>query len=417
MVSDIVLVSDIYIPFYTAFLEVAHFFYTIFIINIFCYTNTNKIKWVTSLVSSLSLRLNIFSALRDFVRAAASYDNGFFSYLIFKYINNKLQKYVIINLFTSYLYPYIYYFFSIFNIDKSNSLIDRIDNGLSSLFIKIKKDMSFSNFLFFSSLAQLRLRYTNIFFFLAFFTYMYLSDINIIYLYIAFFFFSIASSIELINLIEKWINYNEFEDNYPFIYKIVKIFLFVLLFMDILILIFLGQKIWMLLKVYILNKLKDLKLNLDYLRLKNNNTNKPGPNKPSHFFPLSSNKKEDKKKAHELKQELLEVQKNFVNKSSNKFNVNSSLSQNRNWTNTIELPETSEFTVENQIKNLDHEFKQYDNQEKTFKTIVVNISKKKEKFYPDESRVLFNEYVKLVNILKKNLKSTKKELRKYKNKK
>jgi hypothetical protein len=64
--------------------------------------------------------------------------------------------------------------------------------------------------------------------------------------------------------------------------------------------------------------------------------------------------------------------------------------------------------------NVKSEFKAYDKQENKFKKIVVDINKEKENFFPNESRFLFNEYVSVIKILKKNLKSVEKVLSKKK---
>jgi hypothetical protein len=42
---------------------------------------------------------------------------------------------------------------------------------------------------------------------------------------------------------------------------------------------------------------------------------------------------------------------------------------------------------------------------KKFKKILVDISKNKEKFFPQESKALFKEYVEIVSILRDNVKS------------
>jgi len=81
------------------------------------------------------------------------------------------------------------------------------------------------------------------------------------------------------------------------------------------------------------------------------------------------------------------------------------------WTNTIEIPKVSEFTVESQLQNIDYEYEAYHNQEKKLKKIVLDINKNKENFYPKESKSLFKEYVEVVKILKINLKEIKKELK------
>jgi hypothetical protein len=91
-----------------------------------------------------------------------------------------------------------------------------------------------------------------------------------------------------------------------------------------------------------------------------------------------------------------------------------SIKDTRNWTNTIEIPKRSDFTVESQIQNINYEYEAYNNQEKKFKKIVIDIDKNKENFFPKESKSLFKEYVEVVKILKINLKDIKKDLKKRK---
>ena len=161
-----------------------------------------------------------------------------------------------------------------------------------------------------------------------------------------------------------------------------------------------------------MNKLKDWKLNIDYEIRKGNKS----PKKPEIFNFFSSKKKKNRKiteTAFNLKERILEIQNNketMADFSHNSENI--SLSKTRNWTNRIEIPKVSDFTVESQKQNIDYEYKAYLNQEKKFKKIVLDINSNKENFYPNESKSLFNEYVKVIKVLKTNLKDIKKELKK-----
>jgi hypothetical protein len=78
------------------------------------------------------------------------------------------------------------------------------------------------------------------------------------------------------------------------------------------------------------------------------------------------------------------------------------------------LGDKPKFTVKEQLNNVKSEFKAYDNQERKFKKIVIDINKKKENFFSDESRFLFKEYISVIKLLKKNLKSVEKKLLKEK---
>jgi hypothetical protein len=161
------------------------------------------------------------------------------------------------------------------------------------------------------------------------------------------------------------------------------------------------------------NKLKDFKLSLDYKWFKNNG-NKPNKPKETIFFDLN-NKKENKKRASSLKEKIFDAQKRNLDKGSPSTTFKQeSFSEKRNITKSINIGNKPEFSISEQIKNVESEFKAYDNQEKKFKKIVVDINKEKEKFFPDESQSLFNEYVSVIKILKKNLKSVEKTLSKNK---
>jgi len=237
--------------------------------------------------------------------------------------------------------------------------------------------------------------------------------IDLIYLNLSLLFFSIGFMINLVRLIEKWIYFYELKINYPLIFNIVKYILFGLLFFNIIIIVIIGLKL--LFKGNIINKLKDWKLNIDYEMRKGNKW----PKKPEILNIFSSKKKREKRKivetAFNLKERIIEIQKNkdsivnpeFIDKSQN-----ISLSKTRNWTNKIEIPKVSDFTLESQIKNIESEYQAYFNQEKKFKKIVLDINNNKENFYPNESKSLFNEYVKVIKILKSNLKDIRKELKK-----
>jgi hypothetical protein len=84
----------------------------------------------------------------------------------------------------------------------------------------------------------------------------------------------------------------------------------------------------------------------------------------------------------------------------------------RSWEETTDTGKLPNFSKKEQLKNVQKEFKAYDNQSIKFKKIVVDINKGKEKFFPNESESLFNEYIDVIEILKKNLNSIKEELKK-----
>jgi hypothetical protein len=220
-------------------------------------------------------------------------------------------------------------------------------------------------------------------------------------------FFFMGFFIKLIDWTVKWLNFKLFKIKYPFIHIIIKYLLFIILLFDFFFIVILVQKIWILLKGYIFNKLKDWKFNINYKLKKGNKS----PKTPVDYFFFLKKKKEEKKEASVLKEKILKVQEN------NKININTkkfSLSEKRNFKSTIEIPKASEFNLEKQIKNIDSEYKLYDDQEKKFKKIVIDITNNKEKFYPNNSKSLFENYVDVVKILKKDLEETRRELKRKK---
>ena len=297
-------------------------------------------------------------------------------------------------------YEDISFIVNIFNKDGDGPCFNKIDSILSLLILKLIKSTKNINCLipFSFSFLFLLLYMTQAF--------------DLIYLNLSLLFFSIGFIIKLVHFIEKWIYFYEFKNNYPLSHKIIKYLLFGILLFNIILIIILGHKILISFKGNIMNKLKDWKLNIDYEIRKGNKS----PKKPEIFNFFSSKKKKNRKiteTAFNLKERILEIQNNketMADFSHNSENI--SLSKTRNWTNRIEIPKVSDFTVESQKQNIDYEYKAYLNQEKKFKKIVLDINSNKENFYPNESKSLFNEYVKVIKVLKTNLKDIKKELKK-----
>ena len=235
------------------------------------------------------------------------------------------------------------------------------------------------------------------------------------------FIFLIGVLIKLIKITEIWISNDQFKQDFPVLHNIIKYILFSLLSINFIILIIIGQKLLIMIITYlkkfflnmnIMNKLRDLKLSLDYKRVKGNNPKNP----EVQFFSDLKNKRKNKKKASYLKEKILNIQqKRNLNKNSTDTTFKqTSFSERRGWKETINLGDKPKFTVKEQLNNVKSEFKAYDNQERKFKKIVIDINKKKENFFADESRFLFKEYISVIKLLKKNLKSVEKRLLKEK---
>lgn len=235
---------------------------------------------------------------------------------------------------------------------------------------------------------------------------------NIFFLDLCYIFILTGIFIILIIITQNWIdNINKRE--YYLFNSIVKYIFIILLFFIALILIVVSFKFILsfitLLKSNIINKLNDLKLSLDYRLSKLNNK----PKKPEfNFYSYYKERKKSKKKALALKEKLLQIKHNqYTINSSNPSSLDS-LSTKRNWKGKITIENTPTFSSSDQLKNIKYEFEAYNNQEKKFKKIVVDINKERENFYANESESLFNSYVDVVKILKRNLKEIEKNLKK-----
>lgn len=251
---------------------------------------------------------------------------------------------------------------------------------------------------------------------LLYYIYVFTISQDIVEIYLSSFLFLTGVLIKLIKITNYWVNNNELKKDFPVFHSIIEYTLFVLLIINLLVLIIVGQKLLIMIITYlkklflnmdIKNKLKDLKLSLDYKWVKNK-SNQP---KDGNFIFDLQNKKKNKKRASFLREKILDSQnrkKDFPNTTFKQ----ESFSKRRNWNQSINIEDNPKFTIREQLDNVKSEFKAYDNQENKFKKIVVDINKEKENFFPNESRFLFNEYVSVIKILKKNLKSVEKVLSK-----
>nr|YP_010043381.1 hypothetical protein J6781_mgp07 [Cladobotryum mycophilum]QPD06675.1 hypothetical protein [Cladobotryum mycophilum] len=320
--------------------------------------------------------------------------------LVLTIIRNIFNKYIIIYMFNDNISSYLIFFMVNLKRSETNFFTKKIAFALDLLIEKIYDDVKNIN--------------SWIFFIIGCYIYFFLGDYNIICTYLYKFSFLIGTLIKIIIINKKFLEYYEFKHNFPLIYNIIKCFLLGLLFFNLCLLVVIGQKIWIfiinylknfVLKINILDKIKDLKLSLDYKRFKGPQNPKDPQNSKISFFFNKKKSKENKKTAFELKEKILKVQSNLNDNNLDVKPIQTSFNKKRNWNETIDIKEVPTFSVSDQLKNAQYEFKAYDNQDKKFKTIVINIGKGKENFYPDESRTLFNEYISVIKILKDNLKS------------
>jgi len=346
--------------------------------------------------------------------------------LVFTFIrNNIFNKYIILYMFNDNISSYLNFFLVNLKKSETNNLLAPSEEqpGASS---SSRKKIVFALDLLIERIYD-DVKHINpwIFFIIGLNIYLFLGNYNIIYIYFYKFSFLIGTSIKLIIINKKFIEYDKLKHNFPLIYNIIKWFLLGLLFFNLCLLVVIGQKIWILtinylknfvssglLKINIIDKLKDWKLDLEYKRFKGPQNPKDPKNSTISFFFNKKKSKENKKTAFELKEKILEVQSNLNENNLDLKPIQTSFNKKRNWKETIDIKEVPSFSVSDQLKRAQDEFKAYDNQDKKFKNIVINIGKEKENFFPNESRTLFNEYISVIKILKDNLKSVEKNLKK-----
>jgi hypothetical protein len=235
-------------------------------------------------------------------------------------------------------------------------------------------------------------------------------------------FFEIIILKNLIEIINYYIQDTyilKFKDNNFNIYLLLKYVLFILICINIYILISdLGKFIEILVNciatiIYSLVKIKNFNffnsLSKKFLSIKDNNKSPKGPN-DSNFFPFDSTKKkvhkDISKKASEMKEKILNIQ-NLPR--TNDVTAKDFVSH-RNWEQSIVIEKRSELSIPQQLERIKFESKAYKNQEKKFKDIINDINNEKENFFPTESKGLFEDYLKVIDQLNKNLNLMKKNI-------
>jgi hypothetical protein len=305
--------------------------------------------------------------------------------------------------FQNKIYFYLKLFIYNFNLSKNKSFKERLDFSLDQLIFNIYNDIKNLNYL--------------IFFFTAGIIYIYSEDKNIIYMYISCFLFSISLFIKLVFLLKNLINMKFFALSYPVTYYLIKYALFSLLFINMLILIQLNEKLWVLiityiknyiLKIKIFDKLSNMKISWDY----DSGKIPKNPKNPKKFSFLSFYKKTKRKKeAWSLKRKLLKIQgKKGRRGEIERIEVTT-------WTHRkpkmdIEIHNKSNPTIFDQLERVKKVHQGTGNQIKAFNNIIKNVDENKENFYPNESTSLFKDYVILLKELKNNLKHMEENLKK-----
>nr|YP_009364344.1 hypothetical protein [Ophiocordyceps sinensis]ARF03385.1 hypothetical protein [Ophiocordyceps sinensis] len=144
--------------------------------------------------------------------------------------------------------------------------------------------------------------------------------------------------------------------------------------------------------------------------------NKPPKNPKNTNIPIFT-QKEIKKKASDMKQKLLKLQNDKLNNNDlsnvcSEPTATKSISHSRKWEHNIIIEKRQDLSLNDQLDKVQSEIQAYNNQKKKFKQSINNIKKGKEKFYPDESKYLWKDYIEVIKSLNINLKSIKKNLKK-----
>nr|YP_009546963.1 hypothetical protein [Hirsutella thompsonii]AYP41279.1 hypothetical protein [Hirsutella thompsonii]AYP41309.1 hypothetical protein [Hirsutella thompsonii]AYP41337.1 hypothetical protein [Hirsutella thompsonii] len=150
--------------------------------------------------------------------------------------------------------------------------------------------------------------------------------------------------------------------------------------------------------------------------------NKP-PKKPQNTnipYPQNKDHKDIKKKASEMKQKILEIQKdkskqndlNIDSSSLHNKNTNSFRTIRNNWNHKINIENRQDLSLQDQLNKIKFELEAYKLQKKKFQQSINNIKKGKENFYPDQSKYLWKDYIEVIKHLNFNLESMRKNLKK-----
>nr|UED14383.1 hypothetical protein [Ophiocordyceps sp.] len=255
------------------------------------------------------------------------------------------------------------------------------------------------------------------------------SNSSILCIYLYQICFIIFINIYLINITYNLIKNKQLKKKYPGLYYIFRFLLLSMLFISLitmLILFFLLMNYLMHLTWnIILIKIKEIFTQKSLgLKTSSINFNKP-PKKPENpntsFFFFDKQPKEHKdikKKALNMKEKILKIQneKLITDNLSSVDCISKSISNSKKWKQKINIDELApqDLSLKEKLEKIQFELDAYTNQKKKFKQSINNIKKGKENFYPDEAKYLWKDYIEVIKILKSNLKSMKKNLKKNK---
>lgn len=194
--------------------------------------------------------------------------------------------------------------------------------------------------------------------------------------------------------------------------KTIKLLLYILLWVNIIIIIFICIKIINQFLVFFITKFINIK---DGLKNKFNLNNQEPEKSDLNFFSDLKKKKKTKKilqeKSEQMRIKLLKKQKSFnVTESNLDLSKKKGLSSKRNINKTIYIEPRQNIDLNTQFERIKSELDAYNIQEKKFK--AWSRGKGNDFTYPDESKQLFKEYTKVLKGLRPHLKSMKKTVQK-----
>jgi len=235
---------------------------------------------------------------------------------------------------------------------------------------------------------------------------------NCAYAYFFPYIIALFISIFLLLILVNWLYCYSIKCKYPHIYSVIKyliISVFLLSLITLFVLIYHIISLWIsIVKFSLITKLHAFKGFLED-KLKKNPKD---PKKPyiTHFF----SDLQKKRKLKDLKKKV--AKKQSSNYANNVIDRNGRKLKNgiiRDWKGIVEVKQEI-FSKGEVIQDINERYEFYKNQKNRFENILLNISQKKENFYPNESASLFREYKNLIDHLLEGLQSMEEEVKKFK---
>lgn len=192
--------------------------------------------------------------------------------------------------------------------------------------------------------------------------------------------------------------------------KVLKFMLYLLLWINVAILLYVFVIMINHIFVFIMTKLWNIK-NIIKTGLSNKNSNPNDPDLNLYFSDSKIKRKKNRylqQKAQEMRDKLL-----FQQQYTTKQNVNScqnSLSAKRGIDKIIYIEPRQNIDLETQLERIKNELEAYNIQQKKFK--LWSKGKGADFTYPDEAKELFKEYCRVLKDLRPSLKSMKKKIEK-----